>query len=255
MKLNITKPLAVFDIEATGVQIGRDRIVEIAILKIHPDGSQEKFESRVNPEIPIPLEISEIHGIYDVDVLNEPKLDQVGPQIVEFIGDADLAGYNCKKFDIPFLIEELDRVNIEFDTDQRKIIDVQNVFHKKEQRTLAAAYQFYCGKELTDAHAAMADVDATFEVLEAQLTKYEDLEPTTEFLDEYSVVGPKTLDFARRIGVSKEGTYVFNFGKHKGKAVAQVFKKDPNYYNWIMKGEFAKDTKSKFTKIWNELNA
>jgi DNA polymerase-3 subunit epsilon len=255
MKLNLTKSIAVFDIEATGVQIGKDRMVEIAILKVNPDGSQERFEKRINPEIPIPLEVSEIHGIYDLDIINEPKLNEVGQEIIDFIGDADLAGYNCKKFDIPFLIEELDRVGMEFPTDTRKIIDVQNIFHKKEQRTLAAAYQFYCGKELVNAHAAMADVDATYEVLESQLGRYEDLEPTTEFLDEYSVVGPKTLDFARRIGVNKEGRPVFNFGKHKGKPVTEVFKKDPNYYNWIMKGEFAKDTKVKFTKIWKEQNA
>ncbi|CAG5084605.1 3'-5' exonuclease [Parvicella tangerina] len=253
MRLNLIKPIAVFDIEATGVQIGKDRIVEIAILKVYPDGTREKYETRVNPEMPIPLETSEIHGIYDVDVLNEPKLNEVGKEIIEFIGDADLVGYNCKKFDIPFLIEELDRVGLEFNTEDRKIIDVQNIFHKKEQRTLAAAYQFYCNKELTDAHAAMADVDATFEVLESQLLKYEDLEPTAEFLDEYSVVGPKTLDFARRIGVNKEGEPIFNFGKHKGRKVQDVFRKDPNYYKWIMNGDFAKDTKSKFTKVWNSI--
>lgn len=255
MKLKLTKPISVFDIEATGVQIGKDRMVEIAILKVYPDGTQEKYQSRLNPEMPIPLEISEIHGIYDVDVLGEPTLDKVGQDILDFIGDSDLAGYNCKKFDIPFLIEELDRVNMEFNIDDRMVIDVQNIFHKKEQRTLAAAYQFYCNKELVNAHTAMADVDATYEVLESQLSRYEDLEPTTEFLDEFSIVGPKTLDFARRIGVDNEGEAVFNFGKHKGKRVTYIFKKDPNYYNWIMNGEFAKDTKVKFTKIWKEINS
>lgn len=254
MQLKLNKPIAIFDIEATGVQIGKDRIVEIAILKVFPNGTREIFQSRVNPQIPIPIEISEIHGIYDVDVLNEPTLDQIGHQIIAFLDDSDLVGYNCLKFDIPFLIEELDRVGIEFSSEGRKIIDVQNIFHKKEQRTLSAAYQFYCGKELTNAHSAMADVDATFEVLESQLVKYQDLEPTAEFLDEYSIIGTKTMDFARRIGVEKDGTYVFNFGKHKGKSVVQIFKKDPNYYNWIMNGEFAKDTKQQFTKIWNELN-
>lgn len=254
MKLKLTNPIVIFDIEATGIQIGIDRIVEIALLKVMPDGTQERFETRVNPEIPIPLEISEIHGIYDFDVLNEPKLEEVAGKLVDFISDSDLAGYNCLKFDVPFLIEELDRVGVEFNTDSRKIIDVQNIFHKKEQRTLSAAYQFYCNKELTNAHAAMADVDATYEVLESQLEKYTDLEPTTEFLDDYSIIGAKTMDFARRIGITKDGTPVFNFGKHKGKSVKDVFTKDPNYYNWIMKGEFAKNTKQKFTKIWNELN-
>lgn len=253
MKLVLQKPLAIFDIEATGVQIGKDRIVEIAILKIQPSGEQEKFEIRVNPKIPIPVEISEIHGIYDVDVLDAPALEDVANDIVDFIGDADLVGYNCKKFDIPFLIEELDRIGIDFSTEERKIIDVQNIFHKKEQRTLAAAYQFYCNKELVDAHSAMADVVATFEVLESQLEKYPDLEPDVDFLDEYSIVGAKTMDFARRIGFDKEGVPVFNFGKHKGKRVTVIFQRDPNYYNWIMNGEFAKDTKVKFTKIWNEL--
>lgn len=253
MKLVLQKPLAIFDIEATGVQIGKDRIVEIAILKIQPSGEQEKFEVRVNPRIPIPVEISEIHGIYDVDVIDAPALEDVANDIINFIGDSDLVGYNCKKFDIPFLIEELDRIGIDFSTEERKIIDVQNIFHKKEQRTLAAAYQFYCNKELVDAHSAMADVVATFEVLESQLEKYPDLEPDVEFLDEYSIVGAKTMDFARRIGFDKEGIPVFNFGKHKGKPVAMIFQRDPNYYNWIMNGEFAKDTKVKFTKIWNEL--
>lgn len=254
MKLKLQKPITVFDIEATGVQIGKDRIVEIAILKVLPNGDTEKYETRVNPEIPIPVEISEIHGIYDVDVLNEPKLQDVANDIVSFIGDSDLVGYNCKKFDIPFLIEELDRVGVDFSTENKKIIDVQNIFHKKEQRTLAAAYQFYCNKELIDAHSAMADVDATYEVLVSQLERYPDLDPNVDFLDEYSVVGPKTLDFARRIGIDKEGTAVFNFGKHKGKSVKYVFLKDPNYYKWIMNGEFAKDTKRKFTLIWDELN-
>lgn len=254
MKLQLNKPIAVFDIEATGIQIGKDRIVEIAILKVHPDGTQDTFQSRVNPEMPIPLEISEIHGIYDVDVLEEKKLDEVGPQIVSFLEGADLVGYNCKKFDIPFLIEELDRVGIEFDADGCNVIDVQNIFHKKEQRTLSAALKFYCDKDLVDAHTAMADVTATYDVLMAQLERYEDLEPSVDFLGEYSVVGPKTLDFARRIGLDKNDVPVINFGKHKGKPVAEVFKKDPNYYNWIMRGDFAKDTKSKFTKIWNEIN-
>lgn len=253
MNLKLENSIVIFDIEATGVQIGKDRIVEIAILKVNPDGSKESYEQKVNPEMPIPIDISEIHGIYDVDVLSAPKLNEIGQEILGFIGNADLVGYNCRKFDIPFLIEELGRVDLEFSVDNRKVIDVQNIFHKKEQRTLAAAYQFYCHKDLVNAHSAMADVIATYEVLEAQLDKYDDLQRDVKFLDEYSIVGTKTMDFARRIGFDKDENPVFNFGKHKGRSVVEIFKKDPNYYNWIMNGDFAKDTKSKFTSIWKNL--
>lgn len=253
MKLELTKPLAVFDIEATGIQIGKDRMVELAIIKLSPNGAKETYLKRINPEMPIPLEISEIHGIYDVDVLNAPKLVEIADEIISFLEGCDFAGYNCKKFDVPFLIEELDRVGRSIDIENVRIIDVQNIFHKKEQRTLAAAYQFYCSKELTDAHSALADAEATLDVLEAQLSKYEDLETTAEFLSDYSEIGARTMDFARRIGIDSNGEAVFNFGKHKGKEVKYIFKKDPNYYNWIMNGDFAKDTKNKFTTLWNQI--
>lgn len=253
MNLKLIKPLATFDLEATGLTIGKDRIVEIAILKVMPDGSELVYEKRINPEMPIPIEVSEIHGIYDFDVLNEPKLSEVGNEIVQFLDGCDLAGYNCNKFDIPFLIEDLDRVGVDFDIEDRKIIDVQNIFHKMEQRTLAAATKFYCGKELENAHTAMADVRATFDVLEAQLERYPELEKTTEFLAEFANYGSKTMDFARRIGINENELPVFNFGKHKGVLVSDVFTKEPGYYSWIMKGDFAKDTKNKFTLIWNSL--
>jgi DNA polymerase-3 subunit epsilon len=253
MNLTLSKPLATFDIEATGLMIGKDRIVEIAILKVFPDGTQEVFEKRVNPEMPIPLEVSEIHGIYDFDVINEPKLAEIANELISFLDNCDLAGYNCNKFDIPFLIEELDRVGVDFDVEDRKIIDVQNIFHKMEQRTLSAAMKFYCGKDLDNAHRAMADVQATFDILEAQLSRYPELEKTPEFLSEFATFGSKTLDFARRIGLNEHEQPIFNFGKHKGTLVADVFTKEPGYYSWIMNGDFARDTKNKFTTIWKNL--
>ncbi len=253
MNLQLSKPLATFDLEATGLTIGKDRIVEIAILKVMPDGSQEVFEKRVNPEMPIPVEVSEIHGIYDFDVLNEPKLGEIAKEIVAFLEGCDLAGYNCNKYDIPFLIEDLDRVGVDFNVEGRNIIDVQNIFHKMEQRTLSAAMKFYCGRELENAHTAMADVQATFDILEAQLDRYPELEKTPEFLSEFATFGTKTLDFARRIGINENDEAVFNFGKHKGVLVTDVFKKEPGYYSWIMNGDFAKDTKNKFTILWKSI--
>jgi DNA polymerase III subunit epsilon len=254
MKLELIKPLAIFDLEATGLTIGKDRIVEIAILKVNPDGSKETYEKKINPEIPIPIEVSDIHGIYDVDVLSEPKLQDISNEIVSFLDNCDLAGYNCNKFDVPLLIEELDRVGVDFKIDDRKIIDVQNIFHKMEQRTLSAAMKFYCDKELENAHRAMADVEATFEILEAQLEKYPELEKNPSFLSEFATFGSKTLDFARRIGIDEKDNAVFNFGKYKGTLVLEIFKKDKGYYNWIMNGDFAKDTKNHFTKLYQQVN-
>jgi DNA polymerase III subunit epsilon len=252
-KLTLKRPLACFDLETTGLQIGKDRIIEIAIVKLLPDGTKETFQSKVHPEMPIPLEISEITGIYDVDVLEAPKLAEIAEELIKFIGEADLTGYNCNKFDIPFVIEDLNRVGFTFDILNKNIIDVQNIFHKMEPRNLAAAYQFYCKKDLINAHSALADTEATLEILLAQLDRYPTLEPTVEYLGEFSHVGPKTFDFARRIGITENNEYVFNFGKHKGKLVKEVFKQDSGYYSWIMKGDFAQDTKNKFTQIKREM--
>jgi DNA polymerase-3 subunit epsilon len=251
--LSLTRPLACFDLETTGLQIGKDRIIEIAIVKLLPDGSKQTFHSKVHPEIPIPLEISEITGIYDVDVLEAPKLKEIAQQIIDFVGDSDLTGYNCNKFDIPFIIEDFNRVGFLFDISQKQIIDVQNIFHKMEPRNLSAAYQFYCNKELINAHSALADTEATLDILLAQLERYPTLERTVNFLGEFSHVGPRTFDFARRIGIAENGEYVFNFGKHKGKLVKDVFKQEPGYYSWIMNGDFAQDTKNKFTLIKQEM--
>ena len=249
MNLNLSRPLAVFDLETTGVNVGSDRIVEISILKINPDYSRETLTMRINPERPIPLETSEIHGIYDVDILDAPTFKDVSSKIQDFLGDADLAGYNSNRFDVPVLVEEFLRVGVELDMDGRKCVDIQNIFHKKEQRTLVAAYKFYCDKDLTNAHSAEADTLATYEVLEAQLSKYDDLQGDIEFLSEYSVMGMKSADFARRIGINDDGIEVFNFGKNKGRSVEEVFKKEPGYYSWMMNGDFPKYTKQVITMI------
>lgn len=249
MNLSLTKPLAFFDLETTGINVAKDRIVEISVLKIHPDGTKETLTKRCNPEIPIPLEASEVHGIYDVDVLDEPKFVEIAPEVYDFMKDSDLAGYNSNRFDIPLLMEEFLRVGIDIDFSQSKFVDVQTIFHKMEQRTLSAAYKFYCQKELENAHSAEADIHATYEVLESQLERYPELETNTEFLQEFTSQGGKSVDFAHRIVYDKNKTPVFNFGKHKGKSVAQVFEREPGYYSWMMQGEFPRYTKQIITKI------
>lgn len=249
MNLKLTRPLAFFDLETTGVNVATDRIVEISILKLNPDYSRETLTMRINPEMPIPLITSEIHGIYDIDVLDAPTFKEVAPKIRDFFGDADLGGFNSNKFDVPVLVEEFLRAGVEFNMKGRKSVDIQNIFHKKEQRTLVAAYKFYCDKDLTNAHSAEADTLATYEVLEAQLSKYNDLEGTVNFLADFSTMGTKTADFARRIGINEEGIEVFNFGKNKGKSVEKVFKKDPGYYSWMMNGDFPLYTKQVITEI------
>jgi DNA polymerase-3 subunit epsilon len=254
MNLNLIKPLAVFDLETTGINVATDRIVEISILKVNPDYSKETLTMRINPEMPIPLETSEIHGIYDIDVANAPTFTESAARIAAFIADSDLAGFNSNRFDVPLLIEEFLRSEIAFKMEERKCVDIQNIFHKKEQRTLVAAYQFYCDKDLTNAHSAEADTLATYEVLEAQLEKYKDLSGDIEFLSEYSTMGPKTADFARRIGITDEGVEIFNFGKNKGKSVEETFRREPGYYSWMMKGDFPGYTKEVITRIKNRIN-
>lgn len=249
MNLSLQKPLVVFDLETTGINIATDRIVEISILKVHPDGKKESLTKRCNPEIPIPLEASEVHGIYDVDIIDYQKFSELAPEIYNFMKDSDLAGYNSNRFDVPLLMEEFLRVGINIDFSQSKFIDVQTIFHKMEQRTLVAAYKFYCQKELENAHSAEADVLATYEVLEAQLERYTELERDTSSLEEFTSQGGKSVDFAKRIVYNKENTPVFNFGKHKGKSVAQVFDREPGYYSWMMQGEFPRYTKQVITLI------
>ncbi len=235
MKLILTKPLAIFDLEATGLNISKERIVEIAILKINPNGSEERFKSLVNPEIVIPEDVIKIHGITNEDVSKAPSFKELSVKIIEFIGDADLAGYNSNKFDIPLLAEELIRVGSNFDLSTRHFVDVQNIFHKMEQRTLSAAYQFYCQKELIDAHDAMNDTNATWDVLKSQLEKYESLKTDVPSLAEFSRAGNlKTLDFAGRLVINENNEGVYNFGKHKGKTVKEVHETEPGYYSWFI---------------------
>jgi len=248
MNLHLTRPLAFFDLETTGINIVTDRIVEISILKVFPNGNEQSLNYRVNPEIPIPAKTSEIHGIYDADVVGKPTFAEIGKDIVAFLNDCDLAGYNSNKFDIPLLAEEFSRVGIEFNWTKRKFIDAHVLFLKKEARTLSAAYKFYCNKDLENAHSADADTYATFEVLKAQLERYSDIENDVNFLSEYTSHNTN-VDFAGRIIYNEQKVEVFNFGKHKGIPVSEVFKKEPNYYNWMMNGEFHSHTKQVITAI------
>lgn len=249
MKLQLKRPLAVFDLEATGLDVTNDRIVEIAILRIDTDGSTHEYSRRVNPQVPIPEETSLIHGIYDKDVADEKTFTELAPEIESFLGNADLAGYNSNKFDIPMLAEEFLRAGSSFDISARKLVDVQNIFHKMEQRTLVAAYAFYCQKELTNAHQAMADVTATWEVLLAQLEKYDNLEGTVDFLADFTRSGNfDLLDFAGRIAVNEKGEAVYNFGKHKGKTIREVSLLEPGYYGWMLDANFPLYTKQVLRK-------
>lgn len=244
MKLNLEKPLAIFDLETTGTNITSDRIVEIAIIKVFPDGSEEQYCQRVNPQMPIPAVVSEIHGIFDKDVVNEPTFDQIAQKVVDFIGDADLAGYNSNKFDIPVLAEELMRAGSDFDVSQRRFVDVQNIFHKMEQRTLAAAYLFYCKKNIENAHNAMYDAKATWDVLKAQLERYPELTNDINYLSEFSKAGNyNLLDFAGRLAINEKGEGMYNFGKHKGKTIKEVAHIEPGYYGWMLDADFPLYTK------------
>lgn len=247
-KLQLTRPLAFFDVESTGINIVTDRIVEIAILKIMPNGSELSATYRVNPQMPIPTKSSEIHGIYDADVADKPTFAEIGKEILQFLNDCDIAGYNSNKFDIPILAEEFARAGIDFNWDKRKFVDVHVLFLKKEARTLSAAYQFYCKKDLENAHSADADTRATYEVLLAQLERYPDLQNEIQFLSEFTSHN-NNVDFAGRIIYDDKKQEIFNFGKYKGMLVSDVFKKDPNYYAWMMNGEFHSHTKQVITNI------
>jgi DNA polymerase-3 subunit epsilon len=247
-QLKLSRPLVFIDLETTGVNVGADRIVEISLLKIHPNGNREAKTMRINPTIPIPPEVSKIHHITDEDIKDSPTFSDVAKDVNTFIGGCDLAGYNSNKFDIPLLIEEFTRVDIHLDLSSRKLIDVQNIFHKMEQRTLSAAYKFYCDKSLENAHSAEADTLATYEVLVAQLGKYEELKNDVDFLSQFSAV-TKNVDLAGRIVFNEKGEETFNFGKYKGRPVSEIFKTDTSYYDWMMKGDFATNTKNVITQI------
>lgn len=248
MNLNLKRSLAFIDLETTGVNVSTDRIVELSVLKISPNGKEEWMSTRVNPEMPIPPKTTAIHGIKDEDVVNSPVFKEVAKNLALFLEGCDLAGYNAIKFDIPVLAEEFLRVNIDFDFTKRRYIDVQVIFHKKEQRTLTAAYQFYCKKDLEGAHGSKADTAATFEVLKSQLDRYKDLENDVEKLADFSSFNTN-VDFAGRIILDENGVEVFNFGKHKGKPVEKVFNEEPAYYSWMMNGDFPLYTKKVLTEI------
>ncbi len=249
MKLNLKNPLLFFDIESTGLSVASDRIVEISALKLMPNGDQEIKTRRINPTIPISPEAQGIHGISDADVADCPTFKEIAKSMANWMSGCDFSGYNAIKFDIPMLAEEFLRAGVNFDFRKRRIVDVQNIFHKLEQRTLSAAYKFYCNKDLENAHSAEADTVATFEILEAQLDKYKDiLENDVKFLAEFSTKS-KFLDYAGRIALDDKETPIINFGKHKGKSVESVFKSDTGYYSWMMNGDFTLDTKQVITDL------
>ena len=259
MELNLSKPICFFDLETTGIDVARDRVVEISILKVFPNGNKESKTWLVNPEMPIPPASSAIHGITDEKVANEPTFKELSKTIYNMIKDSDLAGYNSNRFDIPVLAEELLRSDIDFDMGSRVAVDVQTIFHKMEQRTLSADYKFYCGKSLEDAHTAEADTNATYEVLKSQLDRYkDDLENNMKFLSEFTT-RKQTADFAGFIIFNEDGEEAFSFGKHKGKRVEDVMEQEPGYFGWLLNADFPLYTKKvltaiKLRKLNNKLN-
>ncbi|ERM81465.1 DNA polymerase III subunit epsilon [Rhodonellum psychrophilum GCM71 = DSM 17998] len=260
MNLNLKTPIAFFDLEATGINISTDRIVEISVVKVHPGGKEEIKTMKINPTIPIPKETSLIHGIYDEDVKDAPTFKDVSRELHQFFAGADLAGFNVLKYDIPLLVEEFLRAGIDFDIEKRNLLDAQKIFHMMEKRNLAAAYKFYCGEDLKNAHSAEADTLATYEVFKAQIDRYqgvaaEDLlgNPLGTLENDmkkiHTLLNEKMVDLAGRFIFNSEGEECFNFGKHKGKTIVQVLKEEPSYYDWMMKGDFPLDTKRKFTQV------
>lgn len=258
--LKLKNPLVVFDLETTGTNIARDRIVEMAMIKVMPDGTVEEKSRRVNPTIPIPVETSMIHGIYDEDVKDEASFKQIAKSVATWLEGCDLAGFNILKFDVPMLVEEFLRSNVDFEIDNRKLVDAQKIFHLMEKRNLSAAYEFYCGKTLENAHSALADTQATYEVLVSQIDKY-DGQMVKDLLGKeigviendmgklHELTNNNMVDLAGRIVRNDKDEEIFNFGKHRGKPVAEVLKKEPSFYDWMMKGDFPLDTKRKLTQI------
>lgn len=248
MQLNLKNPLVFFDLETTGINANTDRIVEISYLKVYPNGNEETKTYRVNPGMPIPKEASDVHHITDADVANSPSFKEIGKTIARDIEGCDLAGFNSNRFDVPLLAEEFLRNDIDIDLSKRKLIDVQVIFHKMEQRTLSAAYKFYCNAELEGAHGAEADTRATYEVLKSQLDRYPDLNNDVQYLSEFSSFN-RNVDFAGKIVLNDKDVEVFNFGKYKDQPVEDVLKRDSGYYGWMMQGDFALNTKNVLTRI------
>lgn len=248
MKLRLTRPIIFFDLETTGLNISTDRIVELSYLKVFPDGEEESRTMRFNPGIPISRQASEITGITDDDVKDKPRFAECAAQLADIFSGSDLAGYNSDKFDVPLLVEEFLRAGVAFDIDKAQRIDVQTIYHKKERRTLSAAYRFYCDKDLENAHSASADTRATYEVLQAQLDRYDDLRPEVGALAEYSKQ-TRNVDLAGRIVLDEHDNAVFNFGKYRGRRVLDVLRTDSGYYSWMMQGDFTQNTKQVLTRI------
>jgi DNA polymerase-3 subunit epsilon len=248
MNLKLKRPIIFFDLETTGVDTATDRIVEISMVKVHPDGTKQVKTRRINPEMHIPEQATAVHGITDDDVKDEPTFKQIAKSLAQFIEGCDFGGFNSNRFDLPVLVEEFMRAGVDVDFRKRKFIDVQNIFHKKEQRTLVAAYKFYCDKDLENAHSAEADTLATYEVLEAQIERYGDIGDSVEQLAEFSTHGA-VADFAGRIAYNEQGEEIFTFGKYKGEKVEDIFRKEPSYYSWMMNGDFPLYTKKVITEI------
>jgi DNA polymerase-3 subunit epsilon len=248
VELKLTTPIIFFDLETTGTNIAKDRIVEISLLKVLSNGSKEQKTWRVNPGVPIPAQTTAIHGITDEDVKDCPAFKAIAKEVARFIEGCDLGGYNSNRFDIPLLAEEFLRAEVDVEMRKRRFVDVQTIFHKMEQRTLGAAYRFYCDKTLDDAHSAAGDTLATYEVLKAQLDRYANLENDITFLSKFSTQNA-SADFAGFIIYNEDGEEVFNFGKHKGKTVARVFKEDTGYFAWVLNGDFPLYTKKVLTEI------
>lgn len=248
MELKLNRPICFFDLETTGIDVSKDRIVEISILKVFPNGNKESKTWLVNPTIPIPAQTTAVHGITNEKVANEPTFKELSSQIYGMIKDADLGGFNSDRFDIPLLVEELLRAGVDFDIKNRVSVDVQTIFHKKEERTLSAAYKFYCGQTLENAHGAEADTLATYEVLKAQLDRYPDLENDMKLLSDYTT-RKKSVDFAGFIALNEEGKEIFSFGKHKGALVEDILEHEPGYFGWIQNADFPLFTKKVLTGI------
>ena len=251
MKLKLDRPIVFFDLETTGIDTAKDRIVEICYIKVYPNGNEESKSMRINPCMPIPKQAADIHGIHDEDVKDCPTFKDVAADLAATFESCDIAGFNSNKFDIPMLLEEFFRAGINFDITKSRCVDVQNIYHKLERRTLIAAYKYYCDKDLENAHSALADTRATLEVLEAQLDRYpDDLQTDIQFLAEYSHVG-RNIDFAGRFATNDEGVPVFNFGKHRGRPVELVLRQiEPSYYSWMMQGDFPQNTKQVLQGIY-----
>jgi len=252
MNLELTRPICFFDLETTGINTAKDRIVEMSIIRVEPDGNETVKTWRINPEMPIPVEASKIHGIYDDDVKDKPTFKEIAQEVFEMIHDADLAGFNSNRFDVPLLAEELLRAGVDFDLKTNHLIDIQNIFHKMEPRNLTAAYRFYCNGDLTNAHSAEDDTRATYEIFKAQIDKYEDLPKDMEALSRFSAYF-KAADFQGRIVYNENNEEIINFGKYKGQKVSEVLQKDKGYFSWIMRADFPLYTKKVIKNVYERM--